>query len=383
MRRIILISYTEKGKQMNTRMSEYVTMQGDVAVPFHYGENFRETDEVLRQEWRRSSAFVFIGAMGIAVRHIACYIMDKLQDPAVLVADEKGQFVIPVLSGHIGGGVALARELAAGLGACPVITTGTDVEGLFAADVFAGANHLRVENRQQMRKISAALLRGQQVEFWSSLPTAGAVPAGMCLCPQEDSERAQLAVCVGPPRQGQTSLFDLYGIDNMCVFMTGRYIVGIGCKRGKTADELEAFLEEVCVRECIDQREIAAIASVDRKREESGIWELSRRLCVPYEVFSADRLMQVEEKVTSSAFVRQTLGTDNVCERSAYALAEEWTGRRHTLGLGKGREAETEKITPAEAEGFRISWEKADYRLAVEKQAGAGITLAVVEFVWE
>ena len=87
--------------------------------------------------------------------------------------------------------------------------------------------------------------------------------------------------------------------------------------------------------------------------------------------------------MTSSAFVRQTLGTDNVCERSAYALAEEWTGRRHTLGLGKGREAETEKITPAEAEGFRISWEKADYRLAVEKQAGAGITLAVVEFVWE
>lgn len=53
------------------------------------------------------------------------------------------------------------------------------------------------------------------------------------------------------------------------------------------------------------------------------------------------------------------------------------------MGLGKGREAETEKITPAEAEGFRISWEKADYRLAVEKQAGAGITLAVVEFVWE
>lgn len=363
-----MISYTEQGKELNTRVSKYFISHGDVAVSFYHGDNFMSTDEVLRQEWKRSSALVFIGAMGIAVRHIACYIMDKLRDPAVLVTDERGQFVIPVLSGHMGGGVALARELAQELRAQPVITTGTDVEGRFAVDVFACDNHLRVEERTQIKRISAALLRGQQVDVWSSLPLAGKVPEGLRLCSHEPADRAEFAVCLGQSLQEESSLAELYGKDNICFLMPGRYILGIGCKKDKTADELEAFLEEVCIREGIARRDIAAIASVDRKRKEPGIWELSRRLGVPYEVFCAERLMQIEENVTSSEFVRQTLGVDNVCERSAYALAEEWTGRRKASEV---------------PESLRILWEHADYRLAVKKQTGTGITLAVVELVWE
>lgn len=91
-----------------------------------YGAAFSEMD-----------ALIFVGAAGIAVREIAPYVRDKRTDPAVLGLDERANFVIPLLSGHIGGANALARRLAAALGATAVVTTATDVNGKFSVDTWA------------------------------------------------------------------------------------------------------------------------------------------------------------------------------------------------------------------------------------------------------
>lgn len=91
---------------------------------------------MIRERWGKW-AFLFIGAAGIAVRYIAPYVKDKFTDSAVVVADEAGQYVIPLLSGHVGGAAELADQIANLLGAVSVHTTATDVRKKFAADVFA------------------------------------------------------------------------------------------------------------------------------------------------------------------------------------------------------------------------------------------------------
>lgn len=100
-------------------------------------------------------ALVFVGACGIAVRAIAPWITDKLHDSPVLVMDEQGQYVIPLLSGHVGGANELAVRLAGELGAVPVITTATDLHGSFAVDLFAKRNDLWIHNREGIARVSA------------------------------------------------------------------------------------------------------------------------------------------------------------------------------------------------------------------------------------
>ena len=93
-----------------------------------------------------SDALIFVGAAGIAVRAIAPYVRDKRLDPAVLVLDERGQFCIPLLSGHIGGANEAALWMEQRLGCRAVLTTATDVNQKFAVDVYAKKNNMVISN---------------------------------------------------------------------------------------------------------------------------------------------------------------------------------------------------------------------------------------------
>ncbi|MCD8364302.1 MAG: cobalamin biosynthesis protein [Clostridiales bacterium] len=124
----------------------------------------------------RSSAIIFIGAAGIAVRTIAPFLRSKAEDPAVLVADEKGAHIISLLSGHLGGGNALTLQLAAALGADPVITTASDVNGKLAIDVWAQKNHLYIANLHAAKEVAARIVGGASVPFFCEGRVVGEIP---------------------------------------------------------------------------------------------------------------------------------------------------------------------------------------------------------------
>lgn len=103
-------------------------------------------------------ALIFVGACGIAVREIAPYVKSKKTDPAVLCIDEAGRFVIPLLSGHIGGANALAVELAEKLNATAIVTTATDVRGKFSVDAWAARHGCVISDMGLAKAVSAAIL---------------------------------------------------------------------------------------------------------------------------------------------------------------------------------------------------------------------------------
>ena len=265
---------------------------------------------------------LFIGACGIAVRAIAPVLRDKLTDVAVLVAEESGQYVIPVLSGHYGGANALAKLVAERIGATAVITTATDVNGLFGVDVFAADNRLRIVNREGIAKVSSALLAGEQVRMKLDGGYEGEVPQEVHLLAADDATK-DISVYVGlDAAQGNAAKLWL---------LPKALVLGIGCKQGKTKDEIETFVRDTLAELGLPLEAVCAVASIDRKSEEPGICELTEKYGLTFLCYTAEELTSVPGNFTPSAFVKSQVGVDNVCERAAMAAA----GAGGRLRLGK------------------------------------------------
>ena len=233
---IWLLSYTARGRALAARVADIMKNEGHGCRTFALPKFCGAGDEPLTRsaaDWaglgfEEADALVFCCASGIAVRAIAPHVRDKRRDPGVLVLDEGGTFVIPLLSGHLGGANALAVDLADKLSATPVLTTATDVNGLFAVDVFAKENGLFIEDVALCKAVSAALLAGEQVGFRADLPVAVPLPKGLT------AEAADLGIYVSAANDRP--------FPRTLRLIPRRYTAGLGCRRGKSAEELESFL---------------------------------------------------------------------------------------------------------------------------------------------
>ncbi|NHZ48309.1 cobalamin biosynthesis protein CbiG, partial [Desulfovibrio sp. XJ01] len=136
-------------------------MPGAAAIPTT--QPFASLADLVARTFRLHSGHVFVAATGIVVRCIAPHITSKAQDPCVVVCDQRGAFAISLLSGHLGGGNDLARQVAAVTGGTPVITTATDTEGLPSFDLLAARAGLAMADIAMVRHVNGALLAGETV----------------------------------------------------------------------------------------------------------------------------------------------------------------------------------------------------------------------------
>lgn len=272
--------------------------------------------EWAEEEFRAGNAILFIGAAGIAVRAIAPFVKDKLTDSPVLVMDERADFVIPILSGHVGGANELAFRLADFFDAQPVITTATDIENKFAIDLFAKKNNLIIANREGIAKVSSKILRGEKIQILYSKEEIKFSEDSVSHKELELVEASKwqkeekIDVCI-ESRNSQ--------IQALLTLKTRNLILGIGCRRGKTKKEIEEFLQKLLERENLEKRQIKAFVSIDVKKEEEGILSLAKELNVPFFTYSSKTLEAVQGIFNDSEYVKKTVGVGNVCERSIAA----------------------------------------------------------------
>lgn len=168
--RTVIIAFTHEGMKVAKKAS--TVTDGEVTIYCHkrcaddYREDavsFATVGSVIKNEFAMCDRILFVCAAAIAVRTIAPYLKSKVTDPAVLVADESGKFLISLLSGHIGGANEWCNELADSIGAIPVITTATDTRGMFAVDLFAAEHNMKIVNPVMIQDISGRILNGEAV----------------------------------------------------------------------------------------------------------------------------------------------------------------------------------------------------------------------------
>ncbi len=351
--RLSIISFTQNGYGLAGRLEEQ--LQGDceeicVFTKFSgadpqepAGEDVKKSKNVevvtepiarwAEEQMQSKNVLIFIGACGIAVRAIASSVKDKLTDSPVLVLDEKGRFVIPLLSGHVGGANALALRIAERIGAIPVITTATDINEKFAVDVFAQKNRFAIMNRDGIAKISAKVLAGETIT----------ISIDKKIFPEQVRNKKmeilfrQFPAYVQPvkyPPDGPVDI--LLSSENfgenpeseintkaLLYLKPKAYVIGVGCRRNTPWEKIEAAIAASLADAGIARQEVRQIASIDVKKDEAGILEWSRRNRVEYVTFPAEALMAVPGVFTASAFVKKQVGVDNVCERAAVLACDE------------------------------------------------------------
>ncbi|SHO44214.1 cobalt-precorrin 5A hydrolase [Anaerocolumna xylanovorans] len=324
--KISIISFTKRGMALSLKLKEVLKEEREIALFTKHGASINKVSDYpgiihiteslgqwTKGQFEANSALLFIGACAIAVRAIAPFVKDKLSDPPVLVMDEAGRFVIPVLSGHYGGANELAEEIAEALSATAVITTATDVNGLFAVDVFARKNNLAICGRSGIEKVSSAVLNGERVTVAVAEEYTGQVPKELTF--------------VSYPTEGKVSVVISPFIENSeradLQLCPKAYVIGVGCKRGKSFKEIEKIINKQLERAGLRIEAVAALASIDRKKEEAGLLQYAKEYKLPFLTFSGELLSGTRGEFTSSSFVKEQVGVDNVCERSAMAACGE------------------------------------------------------------
>lgn len=310
---IVLFAFTDQGLEMARRIARLLEEDGErmaVYVPERLVGGACLPIEGSLTDFTGTlfdrDALIFVGACGIAVRAIAPHVVSKRSDPAVLCMDERAQFVIPILSGHIGGANRLARRLSALLGATAVLTTATDVNGRFAVDAWAAEHDLVITDMNLMKRVSATILV-RDIPFYSdktdrSLP----LPPGLIW-----GESGELGICV--------SVRDLKPFDRTLLLAPKALRLGIGCRRGAAEDEIMAAINHVLSENLLRVEAVKEVATIELKADESGLNTCCRAHSWPLEAYSADELRRVSGEFTGSEFVERIVGVDNVCERAAAA----------------------------------------------------------------
>ncbi len=379
---IQMIAFTEKGYRLAELLRARWITAPDAEAPLIHLHAKTEALPAISDprslhdivgEWftkPETDAIIFVGATGIAVRAIAPFITGKAVDPAVLVIDEAGRYVISLLSGHLGGANALARTAASLIGAEPIITTATDAESAFAVDTFAKENGFLLTDLRKAKAVSAKVLRGEKLRIYSDIPMERLVqrPARheAELVPVQDIDRADIVISyrthilklASEPQHPETrtdavQIHHLVDRDSGTSATSGslgvsehpsekasqgiglrliakRVHVGLGARKGVTQAEVAAAVATCLEDTGIDPRAVVDLVSIDLKKQEAGILAYSYESDVPFVTFTAEELRSVEGAFAGSSFVQSVTGVANVCERAA-AFAAGRSGHAEVL----------------------------------------------------
>ena len=264
--------------------------------------------------WHDYNAFVFISALGICVRTIAPLIADKHADPAVVCVDTCGKHAIAVVSGHVGGANELTKIIAHIIGAEAVLTTQSDLSGLWALDTLAARFGWEMDETHINNQISL-FVAGCSTALLLEVRDKGTdwleanLPQHVSVFYHSDDipvDEFKLIIIVGPVKP-ETNLPAIW-YSPRCLH------AGIGLAHQapvETLDEIRHCLHENGVME----KAIAAWHTIDVKADEPAVIKLQND-GYKVELLTADQLNS-KDVPTPSAVVERHVGTKSVCEAAA------------------------------------------------------------------
>ncbi len=316
-RKIAIYALTQQGLTLAKRLAG--ELNGTTFAPRRMAEGdvvpFDSLTRFVAESFTKYDGHIFIAAAGIAVRCIAPHLVGKDSDPAVVVLDQKGEFAVSLLSGHLGGANDLAVKCAEIVGGQAVVTTATDSAGVPSLDMLADAHGLVIGNLDRVKVVNGALLDNRIVQVHDLDNLLGL----------SGDARFSFVSNTNQWKTGEPGVWVSWREDcpdaNALRLYPKVLILGMGCRRGVPERDITAHIHAVFDAAGLALSSIDALGSVDAKSDEAGLLEAAEKLGVEPIFYSKDQLDCVDAPNPSGA-VMQRMGVGSVAEASAILLSD-------------------------------------------------------------
>jgi cobalt-precorrin 5A hydrolase len=304
--KVAIITITKNSENLADKIRENLMKDPTVFGVDIFNKNVKKT---LKSIFGEYDCIIGIMATGIMIRNICGLIKSKMEDPAVLVMDDKGKHVISLLSGHFGGANETTRKIAEITGADPVITTATDAHGKLGIDLLAKNYYLDIENPEKIEVINTALVNDELPELF--------VPLEFDFILNDPLVRTSYNGF-----KSNDNSFKCVVSDAELNLKPKRFVVGIGARRDISKEKVENAIESAMNILKLQVKRIDIISTGEMKINETGIIEATSNLDVPLEVIPLDKFKKFDYTgYSKSSFVREKFGISGVCEPSALIAA--------------------------------------------------------------
>ena len=321
-----VISITRHGIEIARRIKENIP-EVEIYAPMKHNDSSsdinwftEQTSQLVANLFKTKDALICIFSLGAVIRLIAPFLVDKKSDPAVLVIDDKANFVISTLSGHLGGANALARLIASFfMNSRPVITTAADVNETIAVDLLGREFGWEIENNKNITKVSAFMVNEEKIglyqetgekNWWhsSSLPKNVIVVKSLDQMRSLDFKGALII--------SDRIITDAIILEKSVIYRPKSLVIGLGLHWDTNKNDIESGIHAVMKDKGLSPMSIRNVSSITREIKIRGLQEFSDQYGIPAETYDKNRLAAVKVPNPSN-MVQKYEGTASVSEASS------------------------------------------------------------------
>ncbi|MDD3985507.1 MAG: cobalt-precorrin 5A hydrolase [Methanobacterium sp.] len=304
--KIALLSITNNGRTIVNNIYTQIIDDPTVIKVNMFHKNIKET---LDNIFNSYDCILGVMATGIMVRNICTLIKNKGEDPAVLVTDEKGKYVISLISGHLGGANIFTEKIADIIGADPIITTSTDINNKLGIDSLARKYYLKIDDISKIKHINSGLIYNKKIEIafnpklnyiWNDLEVKKSY--------YKSSNKSNTI----------TVSKDLISIN----LKPQKLVVGIGSRKDISGLAVINAIKNALNILGLPVERVDLIATGEMKQNENGIIDAAQKLNIKLEIISENLLKNYKNlDLNNSDFVKEKFGVGGVCEPSSLIAA--------------------------------------------------------------
>ena len=279
------------------------------------------TIEKIVELFKNNNALICIFSLGAVIRLIAPYLKDKKIDPAVIVIDDKTNFVISVLSGHIGGANELTEEIAEKIGALPVITTAADVNKTIAVDLVGREFNWKIDDDSTVTKISAHMVNEESIGIFQEAGKKNwykKLPKNVLIYESIDdlkkaNSKAHLII--------SDKIIDDEISKESVIYRPPSLVIGIGLHWDTSKETIRDGIKFCLDKFKLSSKSIAKLVSIKKPEDIQGLIDLGKEMRIPVEYVNREDLAMISAPNPSET-VKAFEGTASVSEAAAIKVSK-------------------------------------------------------------